>query len=97
VCEAVSAKFVPEMAAILTTGGDEILRRLGFEAPEISPNYSQTIKVKGPEDLAYAARLAFRVLKQVYRVADFGLATFDVKIPDHSLELDETHRIFGGH
>ena len=70
-CEAVSAKFVPEIAAVLTTGGDEKLHRLGFEAPEISPNYSQTIKIKAPEDIAYAARLGFRVLKHVFRVANF--------------------------
>ena len=29
----------------------------------------------------YAARFAFRVLKQVYRVADFSLATFRERIP----------------
>jgi hypothetical protein len=65
----------------LTTEGDETLRRLGFEAPGISPNYSQTIKIKGVEDLAYAARFAFRLLKQVYRVPNLGSATFKVKLP----------------
>jgi hypothetical protein len=81
VCETVSAKSVPEVVAILTTEGNAALRRLGFEAPEISPNYSQTIKIEGVEDLAYAARLGFRVLKQVYRVADFGSGTFTENIP----------------
>ena len=80
-CEAVSAKFARELATVLTTGGDEALRKLGFKPPEISPNYSQTIKIEGVEDLAYAARLAFRVLRQVYRVADFSLATFKEKLP----------------
>ena len=84
VCEAVSGKSVPEITAILTTEGDATLRRLGFEGPEISPNYSQTIKIKDVDDLAYAARLGFRVLKQVYRVTDFDSGKFMVKIPSHA-------------
>ena len=72
-CEAVSAKSVPEIAPVLKTEGDEALRKLGFKPPEISPNYSQTIKIKSAEDLGYATRLAFRVLKQAYRVANFSL------------------------
>jgi hypothetical protein len=82
VCEAVSAKSVPEIAAILTKA-DEALRGLGFEAPASSHNYSQTLKIADVEDLAYAARLGFRVLKQVYRVADFGSATFKINIPSN--------------
>lgn len=84
VCEAVSGKSVPEIAAILTTKGKATLRQLGFEAPEISPNYSQTIKIRDVDDLAYAARLGFRVLKQVYGVTDLDSGTFMVKIPSNA-------------
>ena len=80
-CEAASGKSIPEIGAILTTESDEALRGFGFNAPEISPNYSQIIEINGVEDLAYAARLAFRVLKQVYRVANFSSATFKERIP----------------
>jgi hypothetical protein len=75
-CEAVSANFVPEIASILQAGGDNVLRKLGFNEPEISSNYSQMINIKGVDDLNYAARLGFRVLKEAYLVADFGAATF---------------------
>jgi hypothetical protein len=84
VCEAVSGKSVPEIAAILTTKGKATLRQLGFEAPEISPNYSQTIKIRDVDDLAYAARLGFRALKQVYGVTDLDSGTFMVKIPSNA-------------
>jgi hypothetical protein len=40
-CEAVSAKSVPEIAPVLKTEGEEALQRFGFKAPEVSPNYSQ--------------------------------------------------------
>jgi hypothetical protein len=80
-CEAVSAKFVPEVAAILTEGGEGTLLKLGFEAPGASPNYSQTIKIEGVADLAYAARLGLRVLKQAYRITDFSAASFKIEIP----------------
>jgi hypothetical protein len=65
----------------LKLGGDEALRTLGFKAPEISPNYSQTIEIEDVKDLTYAARFAFRVLKKVYRVSDFSSATFKVRVP----------------
>jgi hypothetical protein len=81
VCEAVSARSVPEIAAVLTTKADEALRQLGFKAPEIPPNYSQTITIGCPEDLGYAVRLAFRVMKQVYQVMDFRPSTFKENIP----------------
>ena len=80
-CEAVSTKSVPDIAAFLMTEGDETLRRLGFEPPKISPNYSQTINIKDVADLAFAARLAFRVLKEAYRVADVNSATANGRIP----------------
>ncbi len=91
VCEAVSANFVPEIASILQAVGDNVLRKLGFNEPEISSNYSQmtniknvdsrfnysqTINIKNVDDLGFAARLGFRVLKEAYLVADFGAATF---------------------
>ena len=76
VCEAVSAKSVPEVATILRAAGDKVLRSLGFEPTGISPNYSQTINIKGIDDLGYAARLGFRVLKYAYGVTDFGSMTF---------------------
>jgi len=84
VCEAVSAKCAPEVAIMLNTGGDAVLRKLGFEGPDVSPNYSQTIKIAEGDDLAYAALLAFRVLQQVYRVFDFSPATFKLKLPGSS-------------
>ena len=46
--------------------------------PEMSPNYSQTINIKGVDDLGYASRLGFRVLKEAYQVSDFGVATFTI-------------------
>jgi len=81
VCEAVSAKFVPDIANLLTKQTNATLHRLGFARPQTSPNYSQTIIVEGIEDLADAARLAFYVLREVYCVAQFGRATFKVKLP----------------
>jgi hypothetical protein len=57
-------------------GAGQALHRFGLEVPEISPNYSQTIKFEGVADLGYAARVVFRVFKQVYRVAEFSSATF---------------------
>jgi hypothetical protein len=67
VCEAASAKSVQEIGAVLTMGGDEILRKMGFEPPEISPNYSQTIEIEGINDLGYAARLALLPPRPEYR------------------------------
>jgi hypothetical protein len=81
VCEAVSAKSVPGIVGILGTSGRRVLRRLGFMPPEISPNYLQKIKIHSVEDLGYAARLAFRTLKEGYRVADFNSATFEGTTP----------------
>jgi hypothetical protein len=91
-CEAVSTKFIPELAAVLMPKGDEGLREFGFAPSEISPNYSQIIEIKSTEDLGYAARLAFRVLKQVYCVADFGLATFKDHIPS-DVAISPSHEI----
>jgi hypothetical protein len=84
-CEAVSAKSVPNIAAVLTSEREHLLRGLGFAAPGISPNYSQRIDVRGAADLGYAARLAFHVLKQVYGISDFGRGSFKFKSPGESL------------
>jgi hypothetical protein len=84
VCEAASAKSVPEIASILQADGNNVLRSLGFNDPEISPNYSQTIDIKGVNDIGYATRLGFRTLKKAYRVTDFGAATFRVNSPINS-------------
>lgn len=80
-CEAASVKSVPEIGAIFTTQADDVLRKLGFKPPKVSPNYSQAIKIEGVNDLGYAARLAFRVLKQVYRITDLSSAAFKEFIP----------------
>jgi hypothetical protein len=79
--EAVSATSVPELASILDTQAKDTLLRLGFTPPAASPNYARTIIVESIEDLADAARLAFDVLSDVYRVADFARTTFTVKLP----------------
>jgi hypothetical protein len=76
VCEAVSAKSDPRIASILQAVEINVLSKLGFNEPDISPNYSQTINIKCVDDLGYVARLGFRVLKEAYLVADFGAATF---------------------
>jgi type III secretion system-like peptide-binding chaperone len=83
-CEAASAKFEPQLEALLASGGDAALRKMGFAPPDKSPNYSQRIKIDGVEDLAYAARLAFRVFKQVYHVEDINTVSFKVNIPDET-------------
>jgi hypothetical protein len=70
-CEAASAKTVPKLAATLTSEKEELLYDIGFEAVGISPNYSQTVEIESIEDIGYAARLAFRVLKQIYGVTSW--------------------------
>jgi hypothetical protein len=85
--EAASATSVPELAAILDTQAKGTLLRLGFTPPAVSPNYSRTIIVESIEDLADAARLAFNVLRDVYRVADFARTSFSVKLPTSGSRL----------
>ncbi|WP_079601626.1 TY-Chap domain-containing protein [Bradyrhizobium erythrophlei] len=82
-CEAVSEKFVPEMGAILTPEKrDRLVREFGFTAPGHSKNFSQKIEVKGKDDLAYVARMAFRVLRDIYNVTDFGATKCKISIPE---------------
>ena len=77
-CEAVSAESNPEIGRILTPEKeDRLIREFGFAAPgSSSPNFSQEIEVNSASDLAYAARMAYRVLRDIYGVKDFGTATF---------------------
>jgi type III secretion system-like peptide-binding chaperone len=82
-CEAVSEKFVPKMRAILTPEKrDQLVQEFGFAAPGYSKNFSQKIEITTKEDLAFVARMAFRVLRDIYDVTDFGATKFKVSIPE---------------
>src|SRR6266480_3889932 len=81
-CEAVSAKSNPELANMLTSDRETVLYGFGFEPVGVSRNYSQRIDIESDEDLGYAARLAFRILKQIYQVKSFGSGTFKLHIPN---------------
>jgi hypothetical protein len=82
-CESVSEKFVPEMKAILTQKKrDRLVQEFGFAAPGYSKNFSQKIDITSKEDLAFVARMAFRVLSDIYDVTDFGATKFNVSIPE---------------
>jgi hypothetical protein len=81
VCEAVSPKSVPEMAVILGTEEEVALKKNDFKAPEVSPNYSQVIPIANVVDLAYAARLVYRTLKHVYRVANITDVKYKIDLP----------------
>ena len=58
------------------------MQEFGFTAPGYSKNFSQKIEIKDKDDLAYVARMAFRVLRDIYDVTDFGAAKVKVLIPD---------------
>jgi hypothetical protein len=89
-CEAASEKFVPELAAILTPVKiNQLTQEFGFTAPGYSKNFSQKIEIKAVEDLAYVARMAFRVLRDVYGVKDFGAARIKLSIPKPALPIPE--------
>lgn len=82
-CEAVSEKFVPEMGAILTPEKrDRMVQKFGFAAPGYSKNFSQKIDIISKEDLAFVARMAFRVLRDIYDVTDFRATKVKVSIPE---------------
>jgi hypothetical protein len=51
---------------------------LGFSEPGASKNFSRKIQIESQRDLAFVARLAFRVLRGVYGVSDFGSARFTI-------------------
>ncbi len=70
-----------DAAVTLTAEKDKLLHDFGFAPPGASPNYSQRIQIDSVADLAFSARLAFRVVKQVYEIANFKSATFKLNIP----------------
>jgi len=82
-CESVSEKFVPEMGAVLTPEKrNQLVQEFGFAAPGYLKNFSQKIDIMSKEDLAFVARMAFRVLRDIYDVTDFGATKFKVSIPE---------------
>lgn len=75
---------MPEIGAILTPEKESrLVHEFGFTAPGQSPNYAQRIEIKSKADLAYTARLAYRVFKDIYDVKDFGVAKFKVWTTPH--------------
>lgn len=83
ICEAVSAKSVPRIGAILTPKKKaRLMREFGFTAPSLSPNFFRKVEIKSNDDLAYVARIAFRVLRDIYGMKDFGTANFKLWMPD---------------
>ena len=71
------------MGAILTPEKrDRLVREFGFTSPGYSKNFSQKIEMEGKGDLAYVARMAFRVLRDIYDVTDFGATKVKVLIPE---------------
>jgi hypothetical protein len=93
-CEAVSGKLVQGIAAILTPEKiDRLIREFGFVAPGPSPNFAQRIEVESRDDLAYAARLAYRIFRDVYDVSSFDAARFKVWPPQaDSAKVHSDHR-----
>jgi hypothetical protein len=68
ICEAVSGRLVPDIAAILTPEKqDRLVHEFGFLAPGRSPNFAQRIDIKSTADRAYAARLAYRIFRELHR------------------------------
>jgi hypothetical protein len=89
-CESVSENFVPELAATLTPEKkNRLAEEFGFTAPGYSRNFSQKIEIKGKDDLAYVARMVFRVLRDVYGVEDFGAAQFKLMLPKPAPPIPE--------
>ena len=80
--EAVSGRLLPGIAAILTPEKIErLVREFGFVSPGRSPNFVQRIEIKSRADLAYAARLAYRIFRDIYDVTSFDGAKFKVWPP----------------
>jgi hypothetical protein len=46
-----------------------------------SPNFAQRIEIENRADLAYVARLAYRIFRDIYDVKDFGAGKFKVWPP----------------
>ncbi len=80
--EATSERFLEEDT--LTTIKKRLLRRLGFNPPGGSrkPNYWQEIPIRRYGDLTRAARLAYYVLEQVYKVKDFAATRSWLSLPE---------------
>jgi hypothetical protein len=82
ICEAVSGKLVPAIAAILTPEKqDRLVHEFGFLAPGRSPNFALRIEISSKADSAYAARLAYRIFRDIYDVEGFAVAKFTVWPP----------------
>jgi hypothetical protein len=80
--EAVSGKLLPAIAAILTAEKiDRLTGEFGFMAPGGSPNFAQRIEIRSRADLAYAARLAYRIFREIYDVTSFDAARFKLWPP----------------
>jgi hypothetical protein len=76
-CESVSEEYVPEIAQVLASEKkDRLVREFGFTPPGSSKNFSRKIEIQNLFDLAYVARLAFRVLRDLYDVRDFESMKF---------------------
>ena len=76
------------MEAILTPEKrDRLVQEFGFAAPGYSKNFSQKIEIKGNDDLAYVARMVFRVLRNIYDVKDFGSTKFKLSILKPALPI----------
>ena len=60
---------------------DRLVLEFGFIAPGRSPNFAQRIDIKSNADLACAARLAYRLFRDIYLIKDFGVAKFKVWPP----------------
>ena len=82
ICEAVSGALLPGIAAILTPEKiDRLVGEYGFVAPGRSPNFARRIEIRSRDDLAYAARLAYRIFREIYAVTSFDAAKFKVWAP----------------
>ncbi len=81
--EAVSAKSVPAMAAVLSPAKIRRLSELGFRTPVEghSPNYWRGVEISEPGDLEHAGWLAATVLMDVFDVKDVGAIDTFVRIP----------------
>lgn len=76
-CESASENYVPEIARVLTREKKErLVREFGFTPPASPKNFSRKIEIQNAFDLAYVARLAFRVLRDVYGVQHFASTNF---------------------
>jgi hypothetical protein len=89
-CESVSEKCVPAIASILTREKkNRLVHEFEFTDPGHSKNFSRKIEIKGKADLAYVARMAFRVLRDVYDVKDFGATKFKLTLANPSLPIPD--------